>query len=119
VEFYLFFNLFQLLNISGGNLGELKKLKVTFSAATWEDVAPHFDLDPKSTYLVFETFSVPKVSLPHSFHTHVHYNVILTGPHTYNYTAVHRAQEIRETVRERPAKIQNSLRATMKIRAEQ
>jgi len=59
---------------AGVTLRELKKYQAwvpSFSNASWNDVAPKFNLDPSKDVLQLRTFSVPVASLPPSFHREV------------------------------------------------
>ena len=59
---------------AGLTLKDLKKAKETLSAfasARWENVAPKFGLDPFNDTDQLDTFSVPYVFLPPSFHKNV------------------------------------------------
>jgi hypothetical protein len=53
---------------------DLKRRKgklASFSNASWEEVAPKFDLDPLRGFKQLDTFSFPIASLPPSFHREV------------------------------------------------
>jgi hypothetical protein len=60
--------------LAGLSLSDLQKVSETvpaFAQARWETVAPRFGLDASLDVYQLGLFSVPKVSLPPSFHKEV------------------------------------------------
>ncbi|EDR13985.1 uncharacterized protein LACBIDRAFT_305296 [Laccaria bicolor S238N-H82] len=80
--------------ITASQIKKARQNLPSFSSAKWTELAPQFDLSPDLSHIIFDSFSIPSVFLPPSFHE----------------TTAEAAWRIQDVYQERPLQVREQVR---------